>query len=207
MNLREEEILRVAANKVRVLSAKQVARTWWSDTRWGLCRANESLWDLAARRLLVMQSVLARPISRLTKPLLLWELADAAPPFRELSRVLHERAKATPLMTTVVFATQKTIALFGNGDCPSVKITQMTHDLHVSEVFLRLRANGLPTKQWQSEDQLPNTWPIKVRPDALLLDEHGVPARAIEYGGDYSAARLLELHHGFDSIGLGYELW
>ena len=60
---------------------------------------------------------------------------------------------------------------------------------------------------WLSEDQLPKSWPLDVRPDAVLLDVAGEPSVAIEYGGAYSAHRLEQLHDGFVSIGLGYELW
>ena len=38
-----------------------------------------------------------------------------------------------------------------------------------------------------------------------MLD--GTPRLAIEYGGNYSAQRIEQLHEGFVSIGLGYELW
>ena len=207
MSDREKEILRVVANCVRVLSTDQVARTWWSDTRWGNCRAKESLWDLAARDWLCMQPVLSRPIQSLVEPLMTWQVGEPLPQFEKLARQLHERAKAQPVVTTIVYATSKTVSLFGKGNKPTIKIAQMTHDLHVSAVFLLLYANGQGTENWLSEDQLPKSWPLDVRPDAVLLDEGGTPTVAIEYGGDYSAQRLEQLHEGFVSIGLGYELW
>jgi len=54
---------------------------------------------------------------------------------------------------------------------------------------------------------LPRDWPIKQRPDALLQSEEGDFVRAVEYGGDYPASRLMELHTGLSSIGLAYEIW
>ena len=115
MSDREKEILRVVCNCVRVLSTDQVARTWWSDTRWGSCRAKEALWDLAARDWLCMQPVLARPIQPLRRPLLVWEAGNAIPPFEDLSRQLGERARSQPVVTTIVYATSKAVSLFGRG--------------------------------------------------------------------------------------------
>ena len=82
----------------------------------------------------------------------------------------------------------------------------MTHDLHVSEVFLRYRSMGRQ-HEWCSEDQLAKGWPIRERPDAVLVDDDRDIVRAVEYGGDYSAERLAELHSGFSSVGLNYEIW
>ena len=59
-------------------------------------------------------------------------------------------------------------------------------------------------KEWCSEDQLPASWPIRERPDAVLLDDRGEIARAIEYGGDYSSQRLTELHNGFSDDAIGF---
>lgn len=207
MESRAQEILRTLSSRVRVLSTDQVSRGWWSETRWGLCRAKECLWGLASSQFLVMQSVLSRRIVKLPRPLTRWSCGDATPPFLQLAKILHKRAKAAPVTTTVVWATPKCIALFGTGRRPTLKITQMTHDLQVSEVFLGLTENGLPVEQWLGEDHLPTSWPASVRPDALLVDDDAKPIRAIEYGGDYSAKRLSALHDGFASIELDYELW
>ena len=89
---------------------------------------------------------------------------------------------------------------------PTLKLTQMTHDLHVSEVFLRYRRRGQQAA-WRSEDQLPSNWPLRSRPDAVLCNESGEIVHAVEYGGDYSATRLIELHVGFSEIDLSYEIW
>jgi hypothetical protein len=83
----------------------------------------------------------------------------------------------------------------------------MTHDLSVSELYLHYRKRGLPGRCWTSEARLGRDWPIKERPDAVLRDEAGAIVRALEYGGDYTARRLAELHSGLSSIGLPYEIW
>ena len=83
----------------------------------------------------------------------------------------------------------------------------MTHDLNVSEIYLHYRKSGLPNRCWISEDRLPHDWPLRERPDALLRNNDGQIVRAVEYGGDYPATRLAELHVGLSSIGIGYEIW
>ena len=69
-------------------------------------------------------------------------------------------------------------------------------------------ARGFPRGvHWVSEDVLPETWPIRQRPDALLVDDAGQYVRAVEYGGDYPEERLIDLHLGLSSIPLSYEIW
>jgi hypothetical protein len=107
----------------------------------------------------------------------------------------------------IVFAGRRAITFFAAGRAPAVKVTQMTHDLNVSELYLHYRRSGLPDRCWTSEDRLPRDWPLKERPDALLRNKAGDVVRAIEYGGDYPASRLAALHAGLLRIGLGYEIW
>lgn len=107
----------------------------------------------------------------------------------------------------VVFAAARAATLFCTGRAPSVKLTQMTHDLNVGELYLHYLRSGLPGDRWMSEDRLPRDWPIKARPDALVRNEAGEIVRALEYGGDYPVSRLAELHQGLSSINLAYEIW
>lgn len=207
MKRREEQIVRALANDVRVLSLSQVARTWWSDTRWGRSRAKTAMAVLEAEGWAQVHTSLARPIRELNRPLLSWSPGDEAPDLLELSRTLHRRARQDASMTAFVLAGARSVALFSRGRAPSVKLTQMTHDLHVAEVYLWYRTNGLPARHWVSEDRLPRDWPLRERPDATLTDDKGNIRRAIEYGGDYPAERLEELHCGLSSIGLNYEIW
>ena len=97
---------------------------------------------------------------------------------------------------------------FGHGGAGAqIKLTQMTHDLHVGEVLLSYRRRGYDLRRWVGEDYFPTTWPLRERPDALLIDERGQFSRVIEYGGDYSADRLLKLHRAVARIDLAYEIW
>jgi hypothetical protein len=150
---------------------------------------------------------LARPINQLHQPLMAWSPGDDTPDFWRLSRILHRRSMQDASLTTFVFASQRSIVLFGRGRAPSVKLTHMTHDLHVAEVYLRYRITGLSSRHWISEDRLPRNWPLPERPDATLANDDGRIYRAVEYGGNYPPGRLAELHDGLASIELNYEIW
>ena len=207
MKPHEEQILRALANDIRALSMRQLARTWWTDTRWGRSRAEAAMKELESGGWLRIHRSFARSISELYRPLMSWQPGDDTPNFWRVSRVLHRRSMKHASMTTFVFAGSRSIALFGEGRAASVRITHMTHDLHVTEVYLRYRTNGLSSRHWVSEDRLPRDWPLRERPDATLADDAGRIYRAVEYGGNYPPMRLAALHDGFSSIELRYEIW
>lgn len=207
MTPREEQILRALVNDVRVLSLTQVARCWWTDTRWGRSRAKAAMTALECEGWAQIHAALARPIRELSEPLVTWSPDDESPDVWKLSRKLHLRAMQPASMVSFVFASAQSVALFGRGHAPSVKLTQMTHDLHVSEVYLWYRTHGLPARGWLSEDRLPRDWPLRERPDAVLADDDGTIRRAVEYGGDYPPSRLQELHAGLAAMKLEYEIW
>jgi hypothetical protein len=207
MSPHEQQIVRALADSIRVLSLNQIARIWWSESRSGRSRAKASMASLVDDGWLHMQRVLSRSIVSPTRPLIDWQLGDERPDFGAAVRVLHQRAMTDAKLITVVFATSSTITLLGKGRVPTIRLTQMTHDLSLSELFLYYRKRGLPLNRWVSEDRLPSDWPIPERPDAVLRDESGQVVRAVEYGGDYPASRLLALHDGLASMELGYELW
>lgn len=207
MTDREQEIVRTLADLVRVMTLDQIARTWWTDTRWGRSRAAASMKLLVSEGWAHMQHVLSRDIHSPTVPLIDWMPGDPRPGFREVVRILHRRAMTDAQLVRVVVASRRAVMLFSSGPVPPIKLTQMTHDLNVSEIYLHHRQLGLPAGRWLSEDRLPSDWPLRRRPDAVLRDEHGTIVRAVEYGGDYPARRLMELHDDLQSIGIGYHLW
>jgi hypothetical protein len=145
----------------------------------------------------------------LSEPLVVWSINEPIPDFQQLSARLHRRARASATVTTTVTATRKTRNLLGTGGSACrPKLTQVTHDLHVAEIFLAYRSMGFDVhKRWVGEDRIPDVWPIRVRPDALVLDAEGQFLRAVEYGGDYSIDRLRELHNALARIWLAYEIW
>jgi hypothetical protein len=207
MKRHEEQIVRVLADSVRVMTMAQIAGIWWTDTRWGRSRATAAINQLATEGWLHVQRALSRPVEAFASPLIGWCPGKRRPDFGVVARSLHRRAMADAKPVKVVFAATRAVTFFGSGRAPTVKLTQMTHDLNVSELYLHYRRSGLPDRCWTSEDRLPRDWPLKERPDALLRNDAGDFVRAVEYGGDYQTRRLSELHAGLSSIGLGYEIW
>ena len=59
MNPHEEQIARVLANSVRVMTVAQIAKTWWTDTRWGQSRASAAMTRLAREGWLHVQRAFA----------------------------------------------------------------------------------------------------------------------------------------------------
>ena len=207
MKPHEEQILRVLADSIRVLTLRQIAKTWWTDTRWGRTRASAAMNDLAREGWLHVQRLLSRTIQSFVDPLVDWQPKDRRPDFASVARRLHRRAMVAAKPVKVVYAAKRAVTFFGNGRAPAIKLTQMTHDLNVSELYLHYRRNGFARCLWLSEDRLPRDWPLRERPDALLKNHRGQLLRAVEYGGDYPVSRLVELHTGLASINLGYHLW
>lgn len=201
------ELLTVLTQCVRVMSVSQVARIWWNDTRWGHQRAKKYLRLRESQGLLHCKRVLARPVGSLKSPLIVWRENDDEPDWTAISKQLHRRTQLDPLLISIALASRLSFDVFSDWRMTPVKLTQMTHDLQVSEVFLRYRKHGLPIESWISEDRLPASFPAKVKPDALLVDSEGTWQRAVEYGGDYSVSRLLALRTCAANCKITFELW
>ena len=129
------------------------------------------------------------------------------PDWSAISKQLHRRGKLDPVMETVVFASRLAFDVFGKSRVSPIKLTQMTHDVQVSEVFFRYWLRGMPFDSWINEDRLPPDFSTGARPDALLVDSTGSWLRAIEYGGDYSVERLVALRDCAARCNVALELW
>jgi hypothetical protein len=137
-----------------------------------------------------------------------WRHGRPEPEFGDVANYLRRRARTEAKVIQVVTAEPKARRFFGVGDQRSLKLTQVTHDLHVSEVFLRYYETGFAVfRDWVGEDCLPRPWPLRERPDALVREKGGKTLRAVEYGGEYTAHRLAKLHSGFQKINMPYEIW
>lgn len=208
MNKLDRDLLECLVLHVRYLALEQVVRGWFSEHRDGSRRARRHLQRLGDNQLVQMCDVLSRPIAQLKLPLANWQHTHPTPDFESLSRYLRRRARTRAVSTTVAAATTRTRALWGLPITkPHIKLTQTTHDLHVAEIFLHHRRQRAGDGQWISEDRLPQTWPLRQRPDALLLDHAGYFLKAVEYGGDYSSERLRALHRALAALPLAYEIW
>ena len=209
MNPWEEEILVALAWHLRVLSVEQIARTWWQGQATAKRRATDAIKARQKNGWLHVRELLSRPTSPLGGPLVSWTPNHRAPNFDKLSRLLHRRARTAARKIRVVTATRKTRELYGvAGPGHRPKLTQLSHELFVAEIFIRYRANGLDVdRQWIGEDQFPKSWPVRSRPDVLLRNQDDKIVRAVEYGGAYTVHRLSKLHAALRSIPLAYEIW
>ena len=206
----ELALLGVLANQLRFLSVAQLGHASFAGQRLSGRRAARLALSLADSGWLRLNKVLARPVQLLSQPLCQWRHAEPMPDFDFVARRLHQRASSSAALTAIVSATAKTSTLFGvtRSSAARIKLTQTTHDLHVGELFIKCATCGYASGlHWVSEDCLPDTWPVRQRPDALLVDEAGNYVRAVEYGGDYLEDRLIDLHVALSSIPLSYEIW
>lgn len=205
----EQEILATLTNHVRAFSLPQLATTWWTGQRRRMRQARRSIRRLSSFGWVEIHRVLARPIVVLEQPLAEWQPDSARPQFSDLAKHLHARAMVSARVTTVITATRRSHELFGKGGAAGrLKLTQLTHDLQVAEVFLTYRRQGIDVSRWVAEDALSAVLSIRQRPDAALLDERSENlSRAIEYGGDYTVKRLELFHDAVASICLPYEIW
>lgn len=207
MKAHHREIVSTLAESVRAMTLEQISTQWWTNTRWGKSRAKKSLQALEGSGWIHLQKALFRKIHPPKVPLIEWGPGDAQPALADIARALHRRAVSDAKFATVAYAARRAVVLFGSGPAPSIKLTQLTHDLNVSEVYLRVFRFREDGTRWVSEDRLPGDWPMRERPDAVLVDAAGKTVQAIEYGGDYPVSRLQELHVGFAKANLGYQLW
>lgn len=209
MTADEKEIVALLAGKVRMLSLDQIKENWWQHHPGRVYRNVEAFQRLDREKLLVFRNALSRPVAKLHHPLVIWEPGHAAPEFPAVAHYLQERSSQPVRRIYVATATRKAAVLYGRTNtAPPFRKNQITHDLYVSEVLLRYRANGFDVRhRWRGEDELPESWPVSVKPDALILDSMGVALRAIEFGGNYPIERLEQIHLAFSSIDLAYEIW
>jgi len=204
----ETDLLRVLAVRLRVMAITQLARFYWGNSSQPLRNAQSSVARLVRHDWLVEAELLARPVSELFGPVATWAPGNPVPDFSAVAAELHQRARGDAVQVCVVTASARARACFGSGgQPPRLTLTQLTHDLHVAEVFFRLRRNGLDPRRWVGEDEGPAGWPLAERPDAVLLDEGGRWLGGVEYGGDYPPERLRRLHAALESIHLAYEVW
>ena len=206
LQLRDRAILDVLVRRVRALSLDQVARTWWSGGGNPSGGAAARLRDLADAGLVDTFSMTAHPELPLHEPAAVWQPGQAVPDFGQVARVLARRWDQPVAATRCVVATEAAGARFGGSGGRYPSEDELTHDLHLAAVYLRMRAE-LPTRAalWTAEADLPKGQGVKV-PDAVVRD--GLERTAIEFvGSSYSAAKLERFHRYCRAVGLGYELW
>ena len=202
------DVLGLLTGPIRVLSDIQVARTWCAETRSPVRNARRLLRRMDAAGFLDLYRALVHPELTLDAPVLSWAEGGPVPDFAHAAHLLKRRWAMAPVLTTCVCATARARSLFGGlGRRP--REVELTHDLHLSALFLRLRERDpVAAAHWCSEEQ--------IRRERVHLDERvpdaivripGTPPRVVEFGGAYKKQKLEAFHDYCELESLAYEIW
>lgn len=209
MNLtsRDLDILHALGNAVRCMELSQIAALWWTPNLSGVKNAAKRLAKLTECELLRSEEILAHPLLQLSEPMIVWNPGDDPPHFAALSWRLQRRWTHHPVRRRVYYCSPRARALLGAAGHGKIKNhCQLTHDLHVAEVFAVYRRNWPEqAADWYGEDSQPPRFG-EMRPDAVLAKQ-GMTYLAVEFGGRYPATRLAELHEYFARRELRYQIW
>jgi hypothetical protein len=152
-------------------------------------------------------AVKAEPELPLEAPIFTWRPGEGAPPFGVLAHRIRSRWQGRPRQAVVYLSTPRAATVFG-GIAPTVKPQNVTHDLHVTTLYLRLLvATPADASAWLLEDFLAPEREDQVLPDAVLRDPGGRDRLVIEFAGKYPAERLARFHADCNARDLPYELW
>ena len=208
---RDTQILLALALKVRLLSLAQIAEVWWNPTDTGRTVARRRLVKLSDSGFLKRLRIHARPLPELTTAVLAWDPGQPAPNHGAVAWQLQSRwSAAGPKLTTVYIATRKTANLYGGRLRGTIKHTfQVTHDLGVAQMYLRLlETDSEAAADWQGEDLIS---PLRRRqkiPDAVLAETPGQrPRLVLEFGGAYDIHRVRGFHKDCAAKSLPYQIW
>ena len=204
---RDEAILETLTHRVRMLSAEQVARTWFGNSADPVRLARSRLRQLQEAGYLDRLDALARPELELEEPLFRWEPGEAEPDFAALSRRCSGRWSQPVERTSLYVASSRAGVLYGGSGGRSPRLSEVSHDLSLAGLYLRhFRPNGHRV-EWTSEASLIRMgYGDQSRVPDALVTENG-SSRAIELGGTYSSAKLEDFHAFCTEEALAYELW
>ena len=206
LTARDEDLSRTLARSLRVLSTEQIARTWFSSTKDPGSNAQRRVAKLVDAGVLSSQVVMAHPLLELQGPVVDWNplKRSDSPNFGHISWLLQKRWNLPLKRIRIVQATNIANKHFGGltGD-RRLRLTEINHDLHLSEVYLKLR--GICNSQsWRHESELLQSgWGRggKLLPDAVIEPS----GKVIEFGGAYSKVKLEEFHQAFRER--QYQVW
>lgn len=203
---RDLTLLEALALRVRLVGQRQAADAFWQGH---LANTRRRLSQLAENGMVMRSVVNSQPLPELLEPVVRWQPGQPKPAPDRVAFQLQRRWKYRALRPTVVyFPTERTIAQFGGRERSQTKLTQVTHDLGVTAVWLRYsQQDSSMTAMWVGEDILAPTRIDQKLPDAALVDQHGDPRLLIEFGGSYGPARVEDFHDDAAARGLPYHLW
>lgn len=209
LTARDQKLLRSLVRQIRFATLEQIARGWWPANDVALANVSRRLRKLEKSGWIVSAAYLARPLLSLDGPLVNWQPGDDNPRYQKVSTSLRRRWKQPAKRIRIYAASKHAKCAFVGQDRRAVKnFCQVSHDLHVTEVFLRyLTTEPAVASFWLGEDEIAPSRRHQVLPDAMLVNQAGQAIRAIEFGGSYSAERIREFHQDCAKRGLPYEVW
>jgi hypothetical protein len=204
---RDRELLQALSQKVRLFSQRQVAEHLWNGE---LANARRRLKRLEQAGLVTRLTVHARSLPPIETPLLSWRPHEVAPDFGALAYRCQHRWKSRAVRSTTAWiVTEAGARAFGGvGRGELTRATQVTHDLGVAAVWLRLRQVAPQwATAWRGEDVMAHTRLGEKLPDGFIVDEQGQIAWIIEFAGAYDTDRIRTVHQDCVERELPYQLW
>jgi hypothetical protein len=209
-NLTERDlaILDTLSNRVRVVTATQLARTWFGDSARAIDRVSLRMRGLEERGLVEHFDVHARGEVMAAEALVTWEPGDVAANFDAVSYQLVKRWTRPATLARLWIATEMGAAVVGGIRGRRPRLSEVSHDISLTGLYLRqLQKDSVTAKTWLSEAHLRRAgFGDHARlPDAMV--ERDGKATVIEFGGAYSGQKLREFHTFCSEEMLPYELW
>lgn len=195
---RDEELLLALARSVRALTFNQVrAHFGWKSVS-GLRRR---LRRLSAEGLITTEYIGLYDWPEPQRPLANWQPHMEKPDLANVARQVGNRWRSPSRLTPVFLASAQCCRDLGTGRVRTVNRSDATHDLYLSEVYLRwYRCDP----HWRIECDL-SLRSNESNPDALTR-ANGKPT-AIEVVGKYTLAKLERFHADAARKVRGYVLW
>ena len=208
---RDEQLLAALCTRVRLFSLPQIAETWWAEAADPAPAARRRLAKLAAVDLVNVVRVAAAPLPPLDGPVVTWAPGEPTPDCGAAAHRLRTRWRdAGPRATDVYTAGKSAAGVYGGAAAGKLKTGyQATHDLGVSEMYLRLvRESPADAARWVGEDRLAPHYRGGKLPDAALTDRPDArPKLVLEFGGAYDKRRVAAFHRFCADRRLPYEVW
>ena len=208
------EILDALALRVNFFTVNQVARTWFTEEARPKDAARRALSLLIEHDLIAPRRLLNTfPEQPIEEPVFVWEVGDPAPSYNDLSAQLRSRWHGLAWTETQAFTITATgAARITGGSVPELKAEDENHDLHMSAVFLAIRArhhdwipHWIADRDYDAKERGRPHGDREKTPDAFL--RIGGKPRVIDFGGAYHPKKVGSIHRYWASLDTPYELW
>ena len=205
-----EAILDALAFRVHVLTLGQIAQAWFPGHVRPEGAAKRLMERLASKGLVCAKREYSYSLLSLNRPVFSWLPGDPEPEAGMIAYQLQSRwPDESPMIVDAFSSTPRLATRIGGFDGRLRHRDQITHDLHLSEVFLHYLRN-FPSEacRWSGEElrKRGQRYGEKL-PDALIIDDAGRPLRAIEFGGRYPKNRVREFFEHCARRNLAFDLW